>query len=173
VFAVVSAEALATVHQIEAALQRAPLRERQDKRKLKRKLEEPVEQLGMVAEVPRPRKVAGKQREKQRLVRAVALGSLTATSKAQAIAKAQAVGKVEEILDPPPAWAVDQAKLMRDGCSGDVVFVVYDEVSGEGYLAERRQCQQRRYSCHQAQPVSGSAGEDGNESCGKPAWPAG
>lgn len=119
----------------------------------------------------RASKKARKQKEgnkpaanpKQQLVRTVAVGSLQADTKQQAIAMAQAAGKVldlslvslaihttalhmfsclcmygeqmvtsylqvENILDPPSDLDISHARLKADGCTGEVVFVVYDSV---------------------------------------------
>ncbi|KAL0051511.1 hypothetical protein WJX82_008930 [Trebouxia sp. C0006] len=90
----------------------------------------------------RASKKARKQKEgskpaanpKQQLVRTVALGNLQPDAKAQAIALAQAAGKVESVADPPSDLDISHARLKQDGCTGEVVFIVYDsvKVSGEG-----------------------------------------
>lgn len=38
-------------------------------------------------------------------------------------------GGLVEVMDPPPAEVVSKAHLCQDGCSGHVVFLVYENVS--------------------------------------------
>ncbi|KAL0026427.1 hypothetical protein WJX79_009181 [Trebouxia sp. C0005] len=84
----------------------------------------------------RASKKARKQKEgsksaanpKQQLVRTVALGNLKPDTKAQAIALAQAAGTVKSIADPPSDLDISHARLKQDGCTGLVVFIVYDSV---------------------------------------------
>jgi nucleolar protein 4 len=63
-------------------------------------------------------------------VRTVALGGLSQHFKSQALQLAAAAGGLQEVLDPPPADVAGKAHLAQDGCSGDVVFLVYATVSG-------------------------------------------
>lgn len=43
---------------------------------------------------------------------------------------AAACGGLVEVLDPAPADVASRAHLTQDGCSGHVVFLVYEHVSG-------------------------------------------
>ncbi|KAL3151924.1 hypothetical protein ABBQ32_001053 [Trebouxia sp. C0010 RCD-2024] len=65
---------------------------------------------------------------KQRLVRTVALGNLQSGTKEEALTMAHAAGKVESIEDPPSDLDMSHVRLKRDGCSGLVIFVIYDSV---------------------------------------------
>ncbi|GLI62225.1 hypothetical protein VaNZ11_004822, partial [Volvox africanus] len=66
--------------------------------------------------------------EKHKLLRAVAIGNLTPASISLAVSLARKVAPAEEVLNPAPPEVVQQAKLEADGCSGNVVIVIYKTV---------------------------------------------
>ena len=77
----------------------------------------------------RPRRAPGPDTTaKQRLLRTVAIGGLELDTVPPAVSLAHMAGKVEQVVESPPRDVVQQAKLAQDGCTGDVVFIVYDSV---------------------------------------------
>lgn len=67
--------------------------------------------------------------DKHKWVRTVALGGLHRDFVPAALELAAAAGGLVEVLDPPPADVAARAHLDNDGCSGDVVLLVYSTVS--------------------------------------------
>ncbi|KAK9842211.1 hypothetical protein WJX81_000775 [Elliptochloris bilobata] len=129
--------------QVESATRRAPNEVRKErKRKLASEesgaMDAPPaaaapEQGGTLPKAPhakRPRTAAQKEAGagKQRLVRTVALGNLTAVCSASALALARSLGQVEDVVYPMPEGEVAKYMLQRDGCAGQVAFLVYDSV---------------------------------------------
>ncbi|BDA47944.1 probable RNA-binding protein 28 [Coccomyxa sp. Obi] len=88
---------------------------------------------------PKPRKAkkqltdqrpAGQPKQenpKHTLVRTVALGNLSAANREQALAYAQSDTAPHSVAQPPQA-ELDSHALQRDGCAGDVAFLVYPTV---------------------------------------------
>lgn len=66
---------------------------------------------------------------KHKLTRAVAVGALTPAAVAPALSLAREAGKVVEVVQPAPPELCERLHLAADGCSGDVVLVVYETVS--------------------------------------------
>ncbi len=58
----------------------------------------------------------------------VALGGLTAEAVPAALRAARKAGQVVDVVAPAPAEVVERARLAADGCSGQVVLVVYPGV---------------------------------------------
>ena len=98
-----------------------------------------AEQAASPAAEPKQRK-AKKQRADQRppgqpkqenpkhaLVRTVALGNLSAANREQALSYAQSDTASHTVAQPLQA-ELDSHALQRDGCAGDVVFLVYPTV---------------------------------------------
>lgn len=75
-----------------------------------------------------PLKDAAAMSAKHKLMRTVALGNLTSEIMTQALNLAKKAGTVEEVVNPAPESVVGKAKLHADGCSGNIVLVVYDTV---------------------------------------------
>lgn len=137
--------------QIEHARKRAPLAERKQ-RKRSAEDEQPQQQdepaaapakalaaaLAAAEDQPPPKKHkpdrSAKQQQqhsaadKHKWVRSVALGGLKPEFKTHALQLAANTGGLVEVVDPPPADVVARAHLVQDGCSGDVVFLVYSSV---------------------------------------------
>jgi nucleolar protein 4 len=73
---------------------------------------------------------AGTASDKHKWLRTVALGVPNPGAYLQVAQKfAAACGGLVEVLDPAPADVTSKAHLAQDGCSGHVVFLVYDNVS--------------------------------------------
>lgn len=98
-----------------------------------------AEQAASPSAEPKPRKTK-KQRTEQRapgqpkqenpkhaLVRTVALGNLPAANREQALAYARSDTAPHSVAQPPQA-ELDSHALQRDGCAGDVAFLVYPTV---------------------------------------------
>ncbi len=64
---------------------------------------------------------------KHAFVRTVALGNLSAGNRGQALAYAGSDTAAHSVVQPPQA-DLDSHVLQRDGCAGDVVFLVYSTV---------------------------------------------
>lgn len=79
-----------------------------------------------VGQRPGEQKVAS-DNAKHALVRTVALGNLSAGNREQALAYAQSDTAAHSVVQPSQA-DLDSHVLQRDGCAGDVVFLVYATV---------------------------------------------
>lgn len=74
---------------------------------------------------------AGTPSDKHKWLRTVALGVQSPGVYLHAAQQlAAACGGLVEVLDPAPADVVSKAHLTQDGCSGHVVFLVYENVGG-------------------------------------------
>jgi hypothetical protein len=72
----------------------------------------------------------GRGSDKHQWLRTVALGVPHPEAYLRAAQQlAAACGGLVTVLDPPPGDVVSRAHLAQDGCSGHVVFLVYDSVS--------------------------------------------
>ncbi|MEW5317651.1 MAG: hypothetical protein WDW38_008933 [Sanguina aurantia] len=81
------------------------------------------------AAIKRAKPVADAAAEaKHKLIRAVAIGNLSAGHIKAVLSMAARCGKVEEVLNPAPPGLMLGAKLAADGCTGEVVVVVYKTV---------------------------------------------